>query len=147
MAAGPDAYGQTWRLEAAARVNVAFPASSVYISDLEVFAFHLYNGTVLHPMQYDVSVDGGETFPVMRATAAPNMNDMLGSSLLTLADGTRRILLLLNGTPSFGYSDTVFSLPTSSTWTLVQPPNSLGTVNSIGVRGLNVVAVRQDGRS
>src|SRR3990172_1711374 len=147
MAAGPDAYGQTWRLEAAPRVNVAFPASSVYITDLEVFAFHLWNGAVLHPMQYDVSVDGGETFPVMRATAAPNISHPRGAFLVTLADGTRRILLLVNGTPSLAYSATVFSLPTSSTWTLVQPPNSLGTVNSIGVRGLNVVAVRQDGRS
>src|SRR3990172_6749007 len=119
MAAGPDAFGQKWRLEAAARVNVAFPASSVYISDLEVFAFHLYNGTVLHPMQYDVSVDGGETFPVIRATAAPNMGDVFGAFLIPLADGTRRILLLVNATLAIAYSDTVFSLPSSSTWTLV----------------------------
>jgi hypothetical protein len=149
VAAGPDAYGQKWRREVAARANTNFPASSVYVSDMEVFAFHLFDGASIKPMQYDVSSDGGETFPVMRKTAfnPAGNDDVFGAALITLADGTRRILLLLNASQAIAYSDTVFTLPLASTWTQVQPTGNTGAPVGFGVRGLNVVVCGQAGGS
>lgn len=149
MAAGPVSYGQQYTIEAGARTNTVFPAASVYISDLQVFAFHLYDGASIKPMQYDVSSDGGQTFPVMRATTfSPIGNDdVFAAGISVSPTGGVRIVLLLNAPQCIAYSDNILTLPTTSTWTQVTPPGSTAAPVGLGVAGLNIVAGLQAGGS
>jgi hypothetical protein len=148
---GVDSYGQKWYIEAApARLNTIFPASSVYVDDLTVYAFHFFDGSVINPLRYDISTDGGATFPAAGQNTATAFSpvgsfDVFGSAIITLADGTRRIILLANNSEAIIYSDTVFTLPGASTWARVQPTGNVGAPVGFGVRGLNVVVCGQAG--
>jgi hypothetical protein len=149
----PDsATGQSWSLEVSRVANVTFPAASVFVpgEPATVYAFHLYNGSTVKPLQYDVSTDGGKTFPTMRPTAFNPIgnDDVVSARAFRLADGiTLRFLLLLNASQCIAYSDSVFSLPSASTWTQVTPAGSVGAPLGVEANGLNVVVVLQDGGS
>lgn len=141
-------YGQLWTHELAARANTAQPAASVFVDDLRVFAFHLFDGVVVNPMQYDVSVDGGQTFPTMNTTPyTPSGGDVVGARTIRLADGALRFLLLHNGSASISYCDDLLARPTTSTWNTVTPPGAAGAPVGFEVNALNVVVAYQDGAS
>jgi len=142
-------FGQLWTLEASARANTVFPAASVYLDEFTVYAFHRFDGVSINPLQYDVSNDGGQTFPTIRTTTFNPTDDVVGARRIQLSDGTWRFLILENATQAIAYSDNLLTLPTASTWTEVTLPDGGGAVVGapVGfeVNGLNVLIVGQQG--
>jgi predicted RecA/RadA family phage recombinase len=146
----PDAStGQSWRLELSRVANTVFPAASVCLEgeDLTIYAFHRFDGATINPLRYDVSTDGGQTFPTMRATSFNPTNDIVSARTVRLASGTLRFVLLENTSQAIAYSDSILSAPSASTWTEVTPPGSVGSPLGMEVNGLNVVVMIQDGGS
>lgn len=135
-------FGRLWTLEPDDRINLIQPTASVYINDLTVYSFHAGGA---QPLVYDVSTDGGVTWPTQNATAKTATNDVLTARTTRLANGTLRVLLLQNDSKAILYSDTVLTLPTTSTWTELVPSGSVGAPNGLEVSGLNAVVGLQDG--
>ena len=137
-------FGQLWTLEAAARANTVFSTASIFLDDYTVFAFHRH--TDGQALVYDVSNDGGQTFPTTRATAlTTGADDIVGALLVELASGTRRVYLLQSAA-SLRYSDDVLPLPTASTWTQVVLTGTLvGSPIGFGAKGLRVLIAGQTG--
>jgi hypothetical protein len=134
--------GTEWTLEGDTRANLTRSTASVFLDDLTVYAFHWEFGVAIY---YDVSVDGGQTFPVVHTTSSASFNDVVVAKRLVLADGTTRFLVLLNDNQAVAYSDNVLTLPNTSTWTRLTPPGSGGAPIGLEVNGLNVVVAGQDG--
>lgn len=135
--------GSTWTHEAAARPNTVFPAASVFIDDSTVYAFHRYNGAAVDPLQIDLSTNGGRTFPTNNATAYnPVAGDVVTAKYIS---GLTRFCILMNASTGFAYSDNVFTLPTTSTWTQVTPAGSVGQPIGMDNNASNIVYVGQSG--
>ena len=96
-------------------------------------------------LDYDVSSDGGQTFPLVRETeVSSEPYNIIGARTIVLSDGTLRVLLLqtLKG---ILYSDTIVSLPMASTWTQVAlSATSLIRIVGFEASGLNVLVAGDD---
>lgn len=140
--------GLSWSLEQPPRAGVGatLMAASVFIDDLTVYAFHTSSDSVPALIYYDVSLDGGKTFPSQRPTAytftpTTALNGVVAARTLRLINGGLRVMLLLTGGAGFIYSDNVLSLPSASTWTNSIPATALNPPMGFELRGYNVVAV------
>ena len=133
-------FGQQWQLATAPRQNGVFPAASIFVDDFTVYAFHRH--TDGQALKYDVSQDGGQTFPIVRSTAITvGSDDIYGARVTSFAGVPFRVLLQLSsGTGKNLYvSDTVLSLPETSTWTQVALPGTgVGSPLAVEVDGARV---------
>jgi len=140
-------FGQQWQLATAPRANGVFPAASVFVDDFTVYAFHRH--TDGQALKYDVSQDGGQTFPTVRSTAITvGSDDIYGARVTSFAGVPFRVLLLLSGGGGkhLYVSDTVLTLPETSTWTQVAlPGTAVGGPAAVEVDGANVLVFGQAG--
>lgn len=138
----PVLAGTVWNRDTTVRSNGTFPAASVFYDDLTVYAFHVPITGGAFPMAYDLSVNGGVTWPTTRATLTVVAGDVVGARYIA---SLGRFILLLNASQGIAYSDNVITLPLASTWTSVTPPGSVGAPVGFEVNGQNVVYCGQDG--
>src|SRR3990167_3137740 len=136
-------FGQQWQLATAARATTIFTAASLFVDDFTVYAFRRH--TDGQALKYDVSQDGGQTFPTVRSTAVTvGSDDVHGARVTSFAGVPFRVLLL--GSAAIRYSDTVLTLPESSIWTQATLPGTLvGAPAAVEADGANVLVFGQTG--
>ena len=137
-------FGQQWQLATSTRDNLIFSTASIFVDDFTVYAFHRHSDG--QALKYDVSQDGGQTFPVVRSTAkTTSADDMIAARTTSFAGVPFRVLLLQEALGLL-YSDTVLTLPETSVWTQITLPGSLvGAPLGLEVAGANVQVFGQSG--
>src|SRR3990167_546608 len=136
-------FGQQWQLATAPRASTIFPAASIFVDDFTVYAFRRH--TDGQALKYDVSQDGGQTFPTVRSTAVTVGSDDVHGALVTSFAGVPFRVFLL-GSAAVRYSDTVLTLPETSIWTQATlPGTAVGAPVAIEADGANVLVFGQAG--